>query len=45
MVASTTSVKLALSASGLRKAGTPLLTASMPVSAVQPDEKARSRSG
>ena len=42
MMASATRVKLALTASGLRKAGTPLLTASIPVSAVQPDEKARS---
>ncbi len=38
---SSTSVLAALSLLGLRKAGTPLEMASTPVSAVQPDEKAR----
>ena len=36
-----TSVRAALRLLGLRKAGTPLLIASTPVSAVQPDAKAR----
>ena len=38
------SVAAALSAFGLRKFGTPLLTASTPVRAVHPDENARSAS-
>ena len=38
------SVAAALPALGRRKLGTPLLTASTPVSAVQPDENARSAS-
>ena len=38
------SVAAALSALGLRKLGTPLLTASTPVSAVQPEANARSAS-
>ena len=37
-------VRAALSALGLRNAGTPLEMASTPVSAVQPEEKARSAS-
>ena len=36
-----TSVVAALRASGLRNAGTPLETASVPVRAMAPDEKAR----
>ena len=43
MVPSSRSVVAAFWLFGLRKAGTPLLIASTPVSAAQPEEKARAR--